>query len=810
MKTLVIQGNRNLFLKILLLVILLSCYIFSQAVNDYQSAQSGNWGTRQNWQRWNGTTWVTPTGLQGAPNSSDGAITIRNTHTMSVAEAVSVDQVTVDAGGQISINSDITLTINNGSGTDVTVNGTLVNSGTITNNGSMIFNANSIYQHARNDGTIPTATWNASSNCNITGVTTTITAGNFGLGQSFGNFSWNCTGQTANISFAGYLTTINGNFNVNNTGTGSLRLLNGNAVRTLTVAGNFSQTGGSLFIMGAGAVTASAMNMRVNGNFSLSGGTLTVNGSINAADSGLVSVAGIFSHGSGTTITESSNGPSNIIFNGTSSQTYNSGGNIVDTVNFIVSSGSILQMANLNTLIIGNGAFTLSTGATLGITSNNGITTSGASGNIQVTGARTYNSGANYIYNGTSAQITGSGLISANNLTINNSNGVTLSNAVSVNGILSLNNGIVYSTNSNLITVSASCTLSGGSSTSFIDGPLSRGKNTAAQQTLFYPIGKNSSYRPIELIITHSNTNLSNYAAEVFNSAPISRTLPGTLSSVSNVRYWNVAKTGSATITSAYITLNYGVDDGVSDPQDLRIAKDNGSAWVDIGGTANGSPTGSILSSQFTSFSDFVLANAAGGSNPLPVELASFTAFSRENDVILKWTTKTEMQNYGFEIERCVKPEGLSNEPNWVSIGFVNGSGNSNSMKEYSFVAKKLFSGSYLFRLKQLDADGSFQYSSEIEINVGLFPETFRLEQNYPNPFNPATIIKFAVNETSPVSVKVFDALGNEVKTLFNETAEKGKFYSVEFDGSDYASGVYYYSISGNNSHAVKKMLLIK
>ncbi|HSR17340.1 MAG TPA: T9SS type A sorting domain-containing protein, partial [Ignavibacteriaceae bacterium] len=260
----------------------------------------------------------------------------------------------------------------------------------------------------------------------------------------------------------------------------------------------------------------------------------------------------------------------------------------------------------------------------------------------------------------------------------------------------------------------------------------------------------------------------------------------------------------------AYITLNYGVDDGVTEPVDLRIAKSNGSVWENIGGTANGAPEGSILSSQFTSFSDFVLANAAGGSNPLPVELASFTASSRENDVILQWTTKTEMQNYGFEIEKCVKPDELSDEPNWVSIGFVNGSGNSNSTKEYSFVAKKLFLGSYLFRLKQLDTDGSFMYSSEIEINIGSFPETFRLEQNYPNPFNPATTIKFAVNETNPVSVKVYDALGNEVKTLFNETAENGKLYSVEFDGSDYASGVYYYSISGNNLHAVKKMLLIK
>jgi len=452
------------------------------------------------------------------------------------------------------------------------------------------------------------------------------------------------------------------------------------------------------------------------------------------------------------------------------------------------------------------------------LTIGNGTTLNGNNRIINIKGNWTNNAAFintnSVTFNGTTAQtIGGTASTSFDTLIINNSSGINLFCSQSVDDLLQLTSGKISTSSTNILTISAAGSISGGSDSSFINGPLSRIKNTAAQQILTYPLGKGNSYRPVELIIAHSDTTLAGYRAEVFNNAPVSRTLPGTLSSVSSVRYWNVTKTGSAVVTSAYITLYYGVEDGVTEPQDLRIAKENGSAWIDLGGTANGSPAGSILSNQFTTFSDFVLANVSGGANPLPVELASFTATaaSKENEIILKWTTKTEMQNYGFEVERCKKPEQTSEaQCNWENIGFVKGSGNSNSPKEYYFVDQKINSGIYLFRLKQLDTDGSFEYSGELEVSIANIAELFVLEQNYPNPFNPSTTIKFAVNEASPVSIKVYDALGKEIKTIFNETAESGRFYSVEFDGSDCSSGVYYYAISGNNYNAVKKMVLIK
>lgn len=197
-------------------------------------------------------------------------------------------------------------------------------------------------------------------------------------------------------------------------------------------------------------------------------------------------------------------------------------------------------------------------------------------------------------------------------------------------------------------------------------------------------------------------------------------------------------------------------------------------------------------------------------SEPLPVELSSFTAKVLKNGAIkLDWRTETEVNNYGFEIERLqgYKIEKLQN---WEMVGFVEGNGNSNSSKDYSFTDNTVGYGKYSYRLKQIDADGQFEYSKIIEVNAGNMPDGFVLEQNYPNPFNPNTTIKFAVAETKPVKLKVFDILGNEVAVLFNETAEGGKLYETKFKGENLSSGIYFYMMESDNFRSVRKMLLMK
>ncbi|GBD89238.1 hypothetical protein BMS3Abin03_03188 [bacterium BMS3Abin03] len=194
----------------------------------------------------------------------------------------------------------------------------------------------------------------------------------------------------------------------------------------------------------------------------------------------------------------------------------------------------------------------------------------------------------------------------------------------------------------------------------------------------------------------------------------------------------------------------------------------------------------------------------SGEDTPLPVELTSFTASTQGSTVTLNWKTATEVNNYGFEILRSTKSD------NWTKIGFVEGNGNSNSPKSYSFTDENLArSSKFYYRLKQIDNDGQFEYSNTIEVDLNI-PEKFVLEQNYPNPFNPSTTIRFAFEENTFATLKIYNAIGEEVAELFNGTAEAGRVYSLNFDASKIPSGIYLYKLNSGKNVAVKKMILLK
>jgi len=186
---------------------------------------------------------------------------------------------------------------------------------------------------------------------------------------------------------------------------------------------------------------------------------------------------------------------------------------------------------------------------------------------------------------------------------------------------------------------------------------------------------------------------------------------------------------------------------------------------------------------------------------PVPVELYSFEALEQDGEIMLSWITATETNNKGFEIEKNFTGE-------WISIGFVQGRGTTTHSQSYSFSDKNVTSGDYLYRLKQINYDGSFEYSKTL--NVKITPQfSFKLEQNYPNPFNPSTVINFSVQENILVILKIYDALGSEVATLVNEEKPAGD-YKINFNAADCSSGIYFYTLKAGNSITTKKMLLIK
>lgn len=203
---------------------------------------------------------------------------------------------------------------------------------------------------------------------------------------------------------------------------------------------------------------------------------------------------------------------------------------------------------------------------------------------------------------------------------------------------------------------------------------------------------------------------------------------------------------------------------------------------------------------------DGKVVSFSGGTVALPVELISFSAYVSNNKVYLTWSTATEINNSGFEVERAALLSSPSHE--WKKIGFVPGTGTSTEIRSYSFTDENISAGSYSYRLKQLDYNSTFEYSDVIQIEIGT-PIRFSLEQNFPNPFNPITTVSYSIKEKGMVTLKVFDILGNEVSTLVNEEEEAGN-YNLKFNASSLSSGIYFYTLKAGEFISTKKMILLK
>ncbi|MCB0747484.1 MAG: T9SS type A sorting domain-containing protein, partial [Ignavibacteriae bacterium] len=192
---------------------------------------------------------------------------------------------------------------------------------------------------------------------------------------------------------------------------------------------------------------------------------------------------------------------------------------------------------------------------------------------------------------------------------------------------------------------------------------------------------------------------------------------------------------------------------------------------------------------------------------PLPVELVSFSAVNTKDDKIsLDWVTATEVNNYGFEIERSV----VNNDEiyKWQKIGFIEGHGNSNSTKTYNYTDDYLVGGTkFVYRLKQIDIDGQYQYSSIQEVEIVV--NNYSLSQNYPNPFNPSTTIKFSIPQNEFVSITLYNSVGEKTADILKANKLTGN-HEVEFNANHLASGIYYYTLTAGNYIETKKMILLK
>ena len=191
----------------------------------------------------------------------------------------------------------------------------------------------------------------------------------------------------------------------------------------------------------------------------------------------------------------------------------------------------------------------------------------------------------------------------------------------------------------------------------------------------------------------------------------------------------------------------------------------------------------------------------------VPVEMISFSADYYNGSVSLNWSTATETNNTGFEIQRH-KIESENSSKNYQTIGFINGKGTTSLDNHYNFVDMNVKNASYIYRLKQIDYDGSFNYSDEVLVNAANYI-TFELSPNYPNPFNPTTTINYQIPTDGNVELKVYNLLGMEVAELVNEYQTAG-IHKAEFDAADLSSGNYFYVLKYYDQYQKGKMTLLK
>jgi len=770
---------KTTFLLMALGLTLWSGAAYGQSTNDYRSVMTGDWESLSTWERYGlSGTWDAPSDEQGAPESSDESITIQAGHTVTINASISVDQLVIESGATLIVAAGVTLTIADGTDTDLAVSGVLQNAGIIAlNSGATVsFSAAGTYEHTANGGAIPAATWTAGSICRITGVTSSAITG---LDQAFSHFVWNCPSQMANQNLpnSGAMS-IGGNFQLISTGGGATLEIN---QASFTVTGNLVHSGGILLVTDGSASRA----LIVGGNVEKSGGDIRMTAGSGAFD-GILRIAGNFSHTGGTlTEVNSGSGAGLIEFNGVmATQTFTSGGGITNNINFTVNAGAILHFAAAGTAVTGDGAFTLSPGATLGITAPEGLTSTPDMGNIRVTGSRTYSTTATYRYIGPGAQATGNELPAAvSNLTVNTAGGLTLSQALSVTGTLTLSNGVLNATETNLLTLADNATVSGGSAASYVAGVMDKTGNDA----FTFPVGGGGFYAPVGISAPGADTDVFRveYVRSGAENADESN-LGMNVELVSGVEYWNITRrVGSS---SVILSLSWSNGSGVELPGSLLLCHFNGMVWESIPATAVGAPGAGVITTNaaVSSFSPFTLGSSSA-LNPLPVSWLSFEGKPAGGQVALHWATASERNNRGFVVEHSADGQRFER------VGWADGQGDSAQPAHYHWLHARPARGLNYYRLRQEDFGGAHAYSATVAVSIEAEGEAVI----YPVPAVEKAWLSLAAPLAADARAALIDATGRVCRHFVLSAGQT----TLELDLSGLSAGRYHLQLPSGQGH---------
>lgn len=609
----------------------------------------------------------------------------------------------------------------------------------------------------------------------------------------------------------------------------NLKLDGGNASSTFDLS-NVTSITGDLTITGSSNMNSNAV-LGVTGALSYSSSiasTLTNNitigsfdmtsggGTLNAGSNTIEVNNGDWTHSSGTF----NYNTSTVKFTGGSTRSINGTTATQEFYNLTVekTAGTLLNTGGSVTTVTVNNTFTQTTGNFTAPTTINfmgdatlsaGTYTAGTNTNFHgnVTFGNTFTPGTNQTFTGASSQaITKTGTASFNNLIINKSaNHVTLNDAMSVNTSLTLTQGKIITTTTDVLTLELGATTTIGDSDSYIDGPM---KYVVAGLTTSddfnFPVGKGSAWRPFVLDdLTHTDDITTTYTAEMFNAsaAALGYTLPGTIDQVSEERYWDITTSG-ANFSSSRIRLYYDADDGVDDFANLAVVKTigSGTTWIDFSGTATGNTTGSILSTAFGTFSKFTLGNKSGGSNPLPVELLHFNANYNNGKVDVEWSTASETVNDYFVVERS------KDAIDFEEVVRVNGAGSSNVLNNYVTMDPDPYSGTSYYRLKQVDFNGDDTYYDP----VAVFSQGIDVVKIFPNPSNGSDF-NIELSESlmlgnSYANLMIYTIDGKQIFT--RELTINKKRYSMQDMVDELSPGAYFIELQFGDKRLKERLMV--
>lgn len=675
--------------------------------------------------------------------------------------------------------------------TKTTVKGVIRNSGgeIVSEASTLEFEEGAVYEHAMDQGVIPAATWNKNSNCNIEGVVSNPPGG---LEQVFGNYMWNCQNQKSGaISGKALPLNIKGNLIINNIGSTTDLTHFIQLPEKIDIEGNFVLNNGTLLTQGITSIIA------LKGDFIMTGGAIKA-------------------------IAATNNGIIDINFSGSNRQSFSKSGGVIEKSNGTLKKGevkfTILENATVDfgeSVLNGDASFTLAKGGKLITAHADGISATGATGSIQVTGTRTFSTEADYAYTGSSHQKTGTGLptivrrlIIDNNSGVLSEAGVTLTKPVAISNELVLQNGFLQSGKDNVITI-----IDGANATalnnSFVEGPIRK----AGSSAFTFPTGWSGSGGGLIPIGISSMSTTSIIQAE-YKRAPATNkgiTISAPLHHISYCDYWELFPvSGNPTGIVTMYRNSHSNCNPVSVVQDyttVRVARSNGSVWNQVG-NADGSMNAGIgyVNSDSAGIAInktdiyYALGNISSSRDPLPVLYDSVSAYLKNNVVNIEWSNLTERDIATYFVERSVNGKDFS------IISQQLPKSNRDDKASYLSIDPEPVPGTSYYRIKTIEKNTKIIFSKIIRVETDQLVAKFAL---YPNPLRGSHVnLSLSGVKEGKYNLRIINTAGQSLHQ--RDIISQGDFTTQLLElPSNIKPGIYTVLIKGDN-YQQSKMFIVQ